>query len=1018
MSFPPRRPSRPVLRRRRRGAALPTILILVGVVIAVMVGARITADVWWFDELGFLSTFTTKLWLQIVLFVVGGGLLAAAVAVSLTIGYRSRPVYAPVSTEQAGLDRYRESLEPLRRVVVIVLSVAAGLFGGSVAMSRWQTLLLWWNRVDFGTKDQQFQMDQGFYVFSLPWFTFLVSFLTAAVVLAGIGGLAAHYLYGGLRLSGGGDRTTRAARIHLASLAAAFLLLRAVGYWLDRYEVMTSSSGYVTGVVGPTYTDANAVLPAKAILALIAIVVALLFVAAAVGSSWRLPAIGTGLLVVSAIAIGGIYPWAVQKFQVTPNRQSLESDFVKKNIDATRDAYDLSDVEVSDYAANTTATQGQLSSDAQTIPSVRLLDPAVVGEAFQQTQGQRGYYKFGDTLDVDRYATESGTQDAVVAARELNLAGLAPNQRTWVNEHTIYTHGYGVVVAQGNSRAPDGSPSYLEANVPTTGDLGLDQPRIYFGEGTTDYSVVGGKDNEIDYPDGSATGFATTKYDGSGGVAVGNLLQKLVYGLKFGDQNLLLSSSVTADSKILYDRTPRERVEKVAPWLTMDGDAYPSIVDGRVVWILDGYTTSSSFPYAAATELGDATTDALTQSQGSSVQALQDRTVNYVRNSVKATVDAYTGKVSLYEWDDTDPVLKAWMKAFPDAVKPLADVDESLMQHLRYPQDMFKVQREVLEKYHVTDPSSFLTGQDFWNVPADPTVEVPTGATRPKQPPYYLTLAMPDQQDPTFSLTTTYVPASNANTSGTQVLRGFVAVDSNAGAETGVKNAGYGKIRLLELPQSTTINGPVQIQNNINSDTAVADQVRLLTLGGGSTVKYGNLLTLPVGGGLLYVEPIYAQSTGDNSFPRLSRVVAVFGDTIAIDTTLDGALKKVFGGNAGATAGDAGTAPSTGATPTGTPTAGATGTPTGSPTGSPTTGDPATELQQALDTAKQAIQDSSAALASGDFTKYGEAQQRLTAAVNAASEAQNRLEGGDGSSPSASPSSSAAPPDPTGTPTP
>jgi uncharacterized membrane protein (UPF0182 family) len=450
----------------------------------------------------------------------------------------------------------------------------------------------------------------------------------------------------------------------------------------------------------------------------------------------------------------------------------------------------------------------------------------------------------------------------------------------------------------------------------------------------------------------------------------------------------------------------------------MDGDAYPSIVDGRVVWILDGYTTSSSFPSAAATELGTATTDALTQSQGSSVQALQDRTVNYVRNSVKATVDAYTGEVSLYEWDDTDPVLKAWMKAFPDAVKPLADVDASLMQHLRYPQDMFKVQREVLEKYHVTDPVSFLTGQDFWNVPDDPTVEVPTGATRPKQPPYYLTLRTPDQQDPTFSLTTTYVPASNANTRGTQVLRGFAAVDSNAGAETGVKSPGYGKIRLLELPQSTTINGPGQIQNNIRSDTAVADAVKLLTVGGGSTVKYGNLLTLPVGGGLLYVEPIYAQSTGDNSFPRLSRVVAVFGDTIAIDTTLDGALKKVFGGNAGATAGDAGTAPSTGATPTGTPTAGATGTPTGSPTGSPTTGDPATELQQALDTAKQAIQDSSAALASGDFAKYGEAQQRLTAAVNAASEAQNRLEGGDGSSPSAGPSSSAAPPDPTGTPTP
>jgi len=332
-----------VLRRRRRGPLLPTLVILAAVVVVAVIAARIATDVWWFDQLGFLQTFTTKLWLQLALFVVGALLLAAAVAVSLTVGYRSRPIYAPISTEQAGLDRYRESLEPLRRVVVIVLSAAAALFGGSVAMSRWETLLLWVNRTEFGTTDPQFGMDQGFYVFTLPWLAFVVSFLSAAVVLAGIGGIATHYLYGGLRLAGGGPRTTRAARIHLASLAAAFLLLRGVGYWLDRYELLVTSSGHVTGVVGLTYTDDHAVLPAKAILAIVAVFVAVLFIAAAAGVSWRLPAIGTGLLVVSAIAIGGIYPWAIQRFQVTPNRQTLESPYVQKNIDATRDAYDVAD---------------------------------------------------------------------------------------------------------------------------------------------------------------------------------------------------------------------------------------------------------------------------------------------------------------------------------------------------------------------------------------------------------------------------------------------------------------------------------------------------------------------------------------------------------------------------------------------------------------------------------------------------------------------------------------------------
>ncbi|NAZ83330.1 UPF0182 family protein, partial [Kineococcus sp. R8] len=989
MSFPSRPPSRPVLRRRRRGALLPTVLVLAGILVAVVIASRVATDVWWYEQLGFLQTFTTRLWLQIALFVVGGGLLAAAVAVSLTVGYRSRPIYAPISTEQAGLDRYRESLEPLRRLVVIVLSVATGLFGGSVAMSQWQTLLLFVNRVDFGTEDPQFGMDNGFYVFTLPWVAFLVSFLSAAVVLAGVAALATHYLYGGLRLSGGGPRTTRAARIHLAVLAALFLLLRGAGYWLDRYELMTSASTHINieGVVGPSYTDVSAVLPAKAILAIVAVLVAFLFVAAAVGASWRLPGIGTALLVVCAIAVGGIYPWAVQRFQVTPNRQALEQTYVQRNISATRDAYDVADSEVSEYVADTTVTQNQLRQDAQTIPGIRLLDPSVVSAAFQQTQAQRNYYQFPETLDVDRYDLGGTTQDTVIAARELNLGGLGAAQRNWVNEHTVYTHGYGVVAARGNERAPDGRPDYFEANIPSSGELGDYEPRIYFGEGTTSYSIVGGPADknpvEIDYPDNSAQGYATTTYEGDGGVDVGGLVRKAAYALKFGDQNILLSSSVNAESKILYDRTPRERVEKVAPWLTLDGDAYPAVVDGKVLWVLDAYTTSASYPYSATTALGEVTEDSLTQTQNS-VQALQDRTVNYVRNSVKATVDAYTGQVTLYAWDDQDPVLRAWMKAFPQAVKPLADIDGDLMSHLRYPQDMFKVQREVLARYHVTDASSFLTGQDFWDVPSDPTKDTAEGVTAPAQPPYYLTLQMPGTTTPSFSLTTNYVPLRNATGSGSQILTGFAAVNSNAGSTGGEKNPDYGKVRLLELPQSSTVPGPVQVQNNIQSNAQVAEAIRLLGLGAGSEVINGNLLTLPVGGGLLYVEPVYARSTGSNSFPQLRKVVAVFGERIAIADTLDDALNQVFGGQSGAQAPDQGTPPADGGTPS--PTA------SPAPSGAPTDQTAQQQLDTALDTARQAIADSAAALQRGDFAAYGQAQTRLTEAVASATAAQDRLE--------------------------
>ncbi len=965
------------------------MLVLAGLVVAVVIASRVVTDVWWFSQLGFLPTFTTKLWVQLALFAVGALLLGAAVAASLTIGYRTRPVYAPISTEQAGLDRYRESLEPLRRLVVVVLSVAAALFGGSVAMSRWESLLLWWNRTPFGEEDPQFGLDQGFYVFTLPWLSFVVSFLSAAVVLAGLAALATHYLYGGLRLSGAGPRTTREARIHLAVLAALFLLLRGVGYWMDRYEVMVAESDSINiaDVVGPSYTDVHAVLPAKAILAIVAVVVALLFVAAAAGASWRLPAIGTGLLVVSAVAVGGIYPWAVQRFQVNPNRQALEAEYVGHNIEATRDAYDLADTEVTDYQPDTTVTAGQLQRDAETIPGIRLLDPNVVSAAFRQTQGQRNYYAFPDPLDVDRYPLAGGTQDTVIAARELNLEGLSDSQRTWVNLHTVYTHGYGVVAARGNERAPDGRPSYFESNIPSTGQLGEYEPRIYFGEQTDTYSIVGGGDAvEIDYPDNSPEGYARTTYTGEGGVPVGGLLRKAVYALKFADQNILLSDQVNADSKILYDRTPRERVEKVAPWLTLDGDAYPAVVDGRVLWILDAYTTSASYPYSSTTRLGEVTVDSLTQTQ--SVQALQDRTVNYVRNSVKATVDAYSGEVTLYAWDESDPVLQAWMKAFPDAVEPISEIGGELMGHLRYPQDMFKVQREVLARYHVTDPRSFLTGQDFWQVPADPTSEVVQGQQRPAQPPYYLTLEMPGQEEPAFSLTTTYVPASNDRGASSQIITGFAAVDSDAGTTPGEKSDGYGTIRLLELPQSSVIAGPVQVQNDIQSNAAVAEQVRLLSLGQGSEVIYGNLLTLPVGGGLLYVEPIYARSTGENSFPQLRKVVAVFGDRVAIADTLDTALDDLFGGDSGAAAGDEGAPPTDGTTaPTESP-APATPSPDAP---APVDGDPQAQLQAALTQAREAIEASAAALAQQDFAAYGEAQERLRAAVEAATAAQEAL---------------------------
>ena len=542
------------------------------------------------------------------------------------------------------------------------------------------------------------------------------------------------------------------------------------------------------------------------------------------------------------------------------------------------------------------------------MPGIRLIDPNIVSPTFKQLEASKGYYQFADVLDVDRYQIDGKSQDTVIAARELDLNGVPDAQRNWLNDHTVYTHGYGVVAAKGNTREPDGRPTFIESQIGTTGALGKYEPRIYFGESSPEYSVVGGNKQEFDYPDPNGTGQISYTYAGTGGVQL-DAIKRLAYAVKYREINFLLSDAVTNDSRVLDHRTPRDRVQRVAPWLTLDGNAYPAVVDGRVQWILDGYTTSASYPYSENTTLDTATEDAVTSTR-TAVRAVQAGQVNYVRNSVKATVDAYDGTVTLYQWDEQDPVLKAWMSIFPGTVKPLSDIKGSLMAHLRYPEDLFKVQRKLLEKYHDTQATSFYGGQNFWRVPDDPTQP----ADNLMQPPYYLSLAMPDQSKPAFSLTSTFMPTGDRN-----VLSGFLAVDGDAGSETGKKSPDYGKLRLLETTGGT-VNGPGQVYNDMRTSTVTSNDASLgrqLTLAQfisttsstGASVIFGNQLTLPVGGGLLYVQPIYVQarSTGSGTYPRLSAVAVAFGDKIAWAGSLDAALNDLFGGSSGAQAGDTGT---------------------------------------------------------------------------------------------------------------
>jgi uncharacterized membrane protein (UPF0182 family) len=577
------------------------------------------------------------------------------------------------------------------------------------------------------------------------------------------------------------------------------------------------------------------------------------------------------------------------------------------------------------------------------------MDPNVLAATFRQLQQIKPYYSFPESLDIDRYTVNGVSRDTVVAVRELNIEGNP--SRNWINDHLVYTHGFGFVAAFGNTRDADGKPTFAVGDLPSTKGLGEFEPRIYFGENVPDYSIIGGVKTdtpvEFDYPDdASANGQKNVTYSGKGGVPVGSTINKLLFAIKYQEQRILLSSLINKDSKILFERNPRARVAKVAPWLTLDGDPYPAIVDGKIQWIIDGYTTSASYPYSQTTTLSTATTDALT-ANSAAVTAQANQNVNYIRNSVKATVDAYDGTVTLYQWDEKDPVLATWMKAFPGTVTAKSKISADLLNHIRYPEDLFRVQREVLSSYHVKTADAFYGGQDFWRVPRDPST---FGGNASAQPPYYLTLQMPGTKTPAFSLTTPFVPRG-----GRENLSAFAAVNSTAGAE-------YGKITVLQLPRSTNVAGPSQVASNFEAKPEVANSLSLLRQGG-SDVVLGNLLTLPVGSGLLYVQPVYVKATSNAAaYPLLQKVLVSFGDQIGYDDSLKGALDQVFGGNSGTQAGG----------------------------GNVASGGSSSDAASAIASAIAAYKDGLAALAKGDFAAYDRAQKRLKSALDAAANAQKK----------------------------
>ncbi|WP_344883720.1 UPF0182 family protein [Allokutzneria multivorans] len=952
------------------------MLIIGAVLLAVIVAASRLLGTYvnwlWFGEVGFSTVFNTVLFTQIGLFVVMGLIVAGLLMLNLAIAYRARPVFVPVSGPDDPVSKYRSAIIQRLRLVGFAIPVVAFIAAGVAASSDWQIVQTFFNGERFGVTDPEFGIDIGFYAFGLPFYTWLISWGFVIVAASFVGALVTHYIFGGIRLAGRGGQLSAPARIQLAVLAGLFVLLYAASYFFDRYELLFSNRN--SNFFGATYTDLHAVLPAKLILSIIAIFCAFAFFAAAFLRDLKIPAIATVLLVLSSLLVGAAWPALLEQFSVRPNAIQKESQSIERAIGATRDAYGLTPDKVTftDYPGRSESTPQEIrtnSNNQGTISNVRLLDPNVLARTFTQQQQRKNFYGFGDKLDVDRYMVNGQLRDYIVAAREIDPKNLAENQQNWINRHLVYTHGNGFVAAPANTvnsalqdtSGQGGYPVYTVSDTSGQGDIKVDQPRIYYGELATDYAIVGGQDNGKDREYDSDT--AAYRYTGAGGVSLGNLFNRLVFSAAYGERNILFSGSIGNESKILYNRDPKTRVKMTAPWLTLDSDPYPAVIDGKVKWIVDGYTTLENYPYAHRTQLSQATQT----SQGVRQPAQQ---FSYIRNSVKATVDAYDGSVTLFAIDEKDPVLKTWSKVFPGTVKPSSEIPMSLREHFRYPEDLFKVQRELLAKYHVNRPDVFYSQNEFWDVPDDPTDEQQPNVQQPqpqqpgaptpqstqggKLPPYYVIAQAPGQTKPTFQITSAL----------TGLRREFLSAWVSASSDP----ADYGKMTVLQLPTTTQTMGPGQMQNQFFSASKVTE-ARTLFQNPNANAVNGNLLTLPVAGGLLYVEPIYIQRKDPNAFPQLARVLVGFGGRVGFSETLAGALEEVFGRGAGE--GTTPPNPGGGATPPENPGGG--GTPPPNPGGQQITAEQAKAIQDigaAINRLRTATQ-------SGDFAAIGQAQKDL-----------------------------------------
>jgi hypothetical protein len=942
----------------RRRLVIIVAAVLAAVLLAFTALSGFFVDVLWFREVGFSDVFWTVLRTKVFLGLAFGLAFFVLLFVNLWIVRRITPSYRALTPEQEIIERYRMQFEPYARWLLPLFALVIAFFVGLGVTTQWQTFLLWRNGsgLTFGNPEPVFGRDPAFYVFSLPWLRFVQGWLFSALVgvtlLAGL----AHYLWGGIRpqAPGLGEKVTPQVKAHLSVLLGLIVLTKAWGYYLGQFDLLTSTRGVV---VGASYTDVNAQLPALRILVFIAIACAILFLVNIRLRGWALPVIAVGLLALVSIIAGAAYPGFVQRFRVAPQEFQREQPFIVDNIEATRRAFGLDGITSTSRPIGDEVTTEEVRTNAATISNIRLWRPDVLLENYTSLQRFRSYYDFND-VDVDRYEVDGERRVLMISAREVSQNGIAEGGQTWQNVHLVYTHGFGAVASQVNTATTEGQPAFTLRDIPSMGDPSLEGngQRVYYGEGADGdaaFVVVDTEQDELDYQ-GTATDDQAQQnfsYDGDGGIPIGGLFQRALFAWRYRDVNLLISGLIRGDSRILIYRDITERVPKAAPFLRFDADPYTAVVDGRLVWIWDAYTTTSEYPYSDLVDLAEVTSPP--SNGGPSLSG----SANYLRNSVKVVVDAYEGSIRYYVADPSDPIIRAWSAAFPTLFTPIDEASEELQAHFRYPENLFQVQAMQYTNYHVTDPNVFYGKQDFWAVPVDPTISTDTNEFLMR--PYYVLMRLPGDTEESFSLILPFTPLARQN------MVAWLAAKSDPGPD-------YGQIVSFEFPSGVNVDGPTQVFSRINQDQRFSTERTLLGQGG-SSIVFGDFLVIPLQDSLLYVQPVYVKSNQPNAIPELKRVVVANGAEIGIGTTLSEALADSIG---------AAVPPEEGGAP-------------------PPQGTVDEQVQALLDEAAQHFAAADEALRAGDLATY---QAEIEAAQTAIERAQELLGATATASPSPTPS--------------